>query len=87
MTVWVRFQLRRLPHGPPGPASALFIPGRQAAVLLRVCEALGLDPTGCVHDVDGGFLLKLAEPDARPVPGATRLRAIAPSFTCRLTPS
>ena len=80
MTVRVRFQLRRRRGSRPGPASALFVPGRDAAALLSVCTRLGLDPSGRVHDVAGGFLLKLDRPASEPLPGATRLRESSPEL-------
>jgi tetratricopeptide (TPR) repeat protein len=72
----MRFQLRRRDVGSPAPASALFVPGRDAAALLSVCTRLGLDPSGHVHDLACGFLLKLDPPTSEPVPGATRLREL-----------
>ena len=77
MTVKVPFQLRRRDVGVPAAASALFVPARDAAALFALCTRLGLDPTGRIHDVAGGFLLKLGTPTAGPVPGATRLRELA----------
>lgn len=74
MTVRVPFQLRRRPTSRPAPASALFLSGRDAATLLSACSRLGLDPSGCVYDLAGGFLLKLDGQTVEPVPGATRLR-------------
>ena len=56
---------------------AAWLPGRDAGALLEVCEGLGLDPTGRVFDVAGGFVLKFAAPTRRPIPGAVRLRALA----------
>ncbi len=50
------------------------------SALLAVCTRLGLDPSGRVHDVAGGFLLKLDRPPTVPIPGATRLRALATDF-------
>ncbi len=77
MTVRVAFQLRRRPAIGPARASALFVPGRDAAGLLALCTRLGVDPSGRVHDVADGFLLKLERPMAEPVPGVTRLRELA----------
>ena len=71
----VDFQLRRRPEAEP--AVAVWLPGRDAGALLDVCEGLGLDPTGRVFDVAGGFVLKFADPTRRPIPGAVRLRALA----------
>ena len=62
------------------PASALFVPTRDVSALLAVCTRLGLDPTGRVFDVAGGFLLKLDRPTAEPIPGATRLRDPGPGL-------
>ncbi len=78
MTVQVAFQLRNC--GTAGPAAALLVPTRDVSALLAVCARLGLDPSGRVHDVSGGFLLKLERPPTEPIPGATRLRALAPDF-------
>jgi tetratricopeptide (TPR) repeat protein len=61
----------------PNPASALFVPGRDAADPLSICTRLGLDPTGRLHDVAGGFLLHLERPSTDPMPGATRLRELS----------
>ncbi|MGP0063260.1 MAG: hypothetical protein ACLQGP_06600 [Isosphaeraceae bacterium] len=78
MTVRVAFELR---HGPiRGPAAALFLPTRDVSAPLAICTRLGLDPSGRVFDVNGGFLLKLDRPPDGPVPGATRLRALAADF-------
>ncbi len=77
MTVHVRIHLRRRPGRPIGPASALHIPGRDAARLLDACARVGIDPSGRIHDLDGGFLIRLPRPTAEPVPGATRLRELA----------
>lgn len=74
MTIRVPFQLRRRSSGGTAPAEALFVPGRDAAVLLSACMRLGLEPSGRVHDVAGGFLVRLAGASTVPVPGATRLR-------------
>ena len=75
MIVRVPFHLRR--RSTVAPASALFIPSRDAAALFSVCTRLGLDPSGRVHDVAGGILLKLERPTTEPVPGVTRLRELA----------
>ena len=69
MTVRVPFQLRRRTTGRPAPASAVFVPGRDAATLLEVCTRLGIDPSGRIHDVAGGFLLKLGGSSSRAGPG------------------
>jgi tetratricopeptide (TPR) repeat protein len=71
----VAFQLRRRPGR--GQALALLIPTSDAAALLELCAQLSLDPSGRVYAVAGGFLLKLDDPTARPIPGAVRLRALA----------
>ncbi len=71
----VDFHLRRRPEGEP--AVAAWLPGRDADALLAACAGLGLDPTGRVFDVAGGFLLKFAAPTRRPIPGAVRLHALA----------
>ena len=47
---------------------------------LNLCARLGLDPSGRVHDVAGGFLIKLDRPATGPVPGAIRLRSLARDF-------
>lgn len=74
----VPFHLRRRPAG--GPAVAALLPRRDPAALLGLCESLGLDPHGHAFEVAGGYLLKLAAPTARPMPGAVRLRAAAPNL-------
>ena len=78
MTVQVPFQLRR--RLAIGPATALFVPTRDASVLLAVCTRGNLDLSGRAFDVAGGFLLKLEQPATDPVAGATRLRALAEDF-------
>ena len=78
MTVQVAFELRK--SDTRRPAAALLIPTRDVSELLAVCTRLGLDPSGRVHDVAGGYLLKLEGPPAEPIPGATRLRALAADF-------
>ncbi len=79
MTVRVPFHLRRRQGGEPA-ASALFVPGRDAAVLLSLCTRLGLDPSGRVHDLSDGFLLRLDGPSSEPMPGTTRLRELSPGL-------
>ena len=49
-------------HGDGVKAIALLVPNRDPAVVLAVSTRLGLDPSGRVHDVAGGFLLKLERP-------------------------
>jgi tetratricopeptide (TPR) repeat protein len=78
MSVQVGFELRR--RSAPGPATALLVPDRDPAALLACCARLGLDPAGRVHDVAGGFLLKLDRPSAEAAPGAIRLRERAADF-------
>jgi tetratricopeptide (TPR) repeat protein len=78
MTVQVAFELRNRATG--GPAVALYVPTRDASAMLAVCARLGLDPSGRVYDLAGGFLLKLDRPPAELIPGATRLRELAADF-------
>ncbi len=78
MTVQVPFELRR--RSAVSPASAAFVPTRDASTLLAVCTSLSLDPTGRVFDVAGGFLLKLERPTADPLPGVTRLCELTQDF-------
>src|SRR5205085_362470 len=78
MTVQVRFEVRRRAGG--APAIALLVPNRDPAVVLAVSTRLGLDPSGRVHDVAGGFLLKLERPSTEPTPGAIRLRERTADF-------
>jgi tetratricopeptide (TPR) repeat protein len=78
MTVHVPFRLRRRPRGER--AVAVFVPGRDPAPLLSVCAQVRQNPTGRVHDVNGGFVLKLDAESTEPIPGAIRLRALAPDF-------
>ncbi len=80
MSVHVRFYLRRRPGGPIGPVSALHIPGRDASALLDTCARVGINPSGRIHDLNGGFLIRLPRPTTEPVPGATRLRELAESL-------
>ncbi|QEH35979.1 hypothetical protein OJF2_45370 [Aquisphaera giovannonii] len=74
----VPFQVRRRPDA--GPADAAFFAGRDPAPLLALCAGLGLDPGGRVHGLADGLLLKLGTPAGGPLPGALRLRAIAPDL-------
>ena len=67
--------LRRSPDD--RPAAAALLPGRDPGPLLSLCARLGLDPSGRVFDVSGGFLLRLEVPTRLPLPGAVRLRALA----------
>ena len=71
----VAFHLRRRPEC--GPAAALLLPSRDVAGVLGLCARLGLDPSGRVFDVSGGFLLRLDEPTGRAFPGVVRLRGLA----------
>jgi hypothetical protein len=72
----VPFRLRRLPE--PAPATALLVPGYRAEELLRLCVRLGHDPLPAVYPVADGFLVELPRPTAAAVPGALRLRSLAP---------
>jgi tetratricopeptide (TPR) repeat protein len=74
----VPFHLRRRPES--SPAVALYWPEPDAAGLLVLCARLGLDPSGRIHAVSGGFLVKLDAPTARPIPGAIRLRNLSASL-------
>lgn len=78
MTVPVAFELRR--HRGGHAATAVFIASRDVEALLNLCARLGLDPSGRVHDLAGGFLIKLDRPATGPVPGAIRLRSLARDF-------
>ena len=71
----VAFHLRRRPIC--GSAVALLLPSRDVAGVLGLCARLGLDPSGRVHDVAGGFLLRLDDPTTRAFPGVVRLRSLA----------
>lgn len=77
MTVRVAFELKRRPAAGLPAASALFVLGREAAGVLEVCARLGLDPSRRIHQLAGGFLVKLDEVTTAATPGATRLRALA----------
>jgi tetratricopeptide (TPR) repeat protein len=72
MTIQVPFRLRR--RALAEPAVALLIPTRDPAPLLALCARRGLDPTGRVFDVAGGFVLQLESAMTEPEPGAIRLR-------------
>ncbi|HEX8204396.1 MAG TPA: tetratricopeptide repeat protein, partial [Isosphaeraceae bacterium] len=74
----VPFDLRR--GAEAAPAVALYWPGAAAAGLLALCARLGLDPSGRVHALDGGFLVKLDGPTTRSIPGAVRLRGLSPGL-------
>jgi MoxR-vWA-beta-propeller ternary system domain bpX3 len=78
MTISIPFQLRRCE--PSQPATALFLPSREPALLFTVCEQLAIDPTGRAFAIAGGFLLKLDEPSERPMPGLARLRSLHDDF-------
>jgi tetratricopeptide (TPR) repeat protein len=77
MTIQVPFRLRR--RSSAEPATALFIPARDPGSLFAQCARLGLDPTARVFDLAGGFLLALESPATARMPGALRLRALAPA--------
>jgi tetratricopeptide (TPR) repeat protein len=77
MIVRVRFHLRRRASDESVPASALFVAGRDASAPLSICTQLGLDPSGRLHDVADGFLLRLDRPLSDPMPGAIRLRELS----------
>ncbi|AGA26452.1 tetratricopeptide repeat protein [Singulisphaera acidiphila] len=68
----VPLQLKR--RGATDPAVALLFLGSEAIELFRLCARLELDPTGRIHPVDGGFLIKLDGPSTQPLPGVVRLR-------------
>jgi tetratricopeptide (TPR) repeat protein len=78
VTIQVPFRLRRREQAEP--AVALLIPTRAPALLLEICARRGLDPTGRVYDVAGGFVLRLATPTTGPEPDAIRLRARTAAF-------
>jgi tetratricopeptide (TPR) repeat protein len=78
MTIQVPFRLRRRPG--TEPVAALFVPSLEPGAVLACCARLGLDPSGRIFDVAGGFLLELARPAADRAPGAIRLRALAPAL-------
>ncbi|SIO62485.1 Predicted outer membrane protein [Singulisphaera sp. GP187] len=59
------------------PAVALLFVGSDTTELFRLCERLELDPTGRLHRVEGGFLIKLASPASQSFPGSVRLRRMA----------
>lgn len=70
----VPFQLRRTAQA--HAALAAVVPSRDPRILLDLCQQFGIDPTGRIFDVSGGYLLRLDTPTRRPMPGAIRLRAI-----------
>ena len=74
MTIGIPCRPRR--HGSVAAATALYVPSRDLNVLFAQCGRLGLDPTGRLFDVAGGFLLELLAPSTDPAPGAVRLRAL-----------
>jgi hypothetical protein len=78
MTIEVPFRLRR--RSGTEPAVALLVPSLDPGAVLGCCARLGLDPSGRVFDVAGGFLLELARAVAAPMPGAIRLRGLAPAL-------
>jgi tetratricopeptide (TPR) repeat protein len=78
MTIQVPFRLRR--RALADPAAALFIPTRDPGRLMAICARRGLDPTGRVFDVAGGFVLQLDRALLDPEPGAVRLRERAAAF-------
>ena len=75
MSLQVAFHLRRLTES--HAAWAVLVPSRDVASLWKLCGRLGVDPIGRVHDVAGGYLLKLDEPTRVPLPGMIRLRMLA----------
>lgn len=78
--VRVPLHLRRTPTA--GEPAAVFLPGCDAAALLSACARLGVDPSGRVRAVAGGFVVELNRPAAGPfvLPGAVRLRELAPGL-------
>ena len=78
MTIQVPFRLRR--RAVAEPAVALLIPTRDPASVLAICARRGLDPTGRVFDVAGGFVLQLEPATTEPEPGAIRLRERTAAF-------
>ena len=85
MTIQVPFHVRH--RSITEPAVALLVPSRGPRVLLEFCSRLGLDPSGRVFDVAGGYLLELERPTTGPMSGSVRLRAVARASTCPSTPS
>ncbi len=71
----VTFRLKKSPTG--HAALAALTMGTDAAALLHLCSRLGLDPSGRVFRVAGGYLVTLDAPSRAPIPGAVRLRALA----------
>ena len=71
----VAFRLKK--SGSGHSALAALTSGRDSAALLSLCARLGLDPSGRVFQVEGGYLVTLDAPTRAPIPGAVRLRAMA----------
>lgn len=73
----VPLQLKR--KSSPEPAVALLLLDSDPTELFRLCAKLDLEPTGRLHVVEGGYLIKLEGPttQALPVPGVVQLRRLA----------
>lgn len=69
----VPFRLRRCERH---PATAWLVPG-EAEAALRLCAGLAGGGVPVLHDVAGGFLVRLPAASERAFPGAIRLRSLA----------
>lgn len=56
------------------PAVAALLLGTEPIDAFRVCARIGLDPTGRLFAVEGGFVIKLEAPTSQPLAGLVRLR-------------
>ncbi len=76
----IEIPLRPRRHEFVAAATAIYVPSRDLNLLFAQCARLGLDPTGRLFDVTGGFLLELQAPSTDPAPGVVRLRALKKSL-------
>ena len=76
----IEIPLRPRRHEFVAAATAIYVPSRDLNLLFAQCARLGLDPTGRLFDVAGGFLLELQAPSTDPAPGVVRLRALKQSL-------
>ena len=64
----IEIPLRPRRHEFVAAATAIYVPSRDLNLLFAQCARLGLDPTGRLFDVTGGFLLELTGAVNRPGP-------------------
>ena len=84
----IEIPLRPRRHEFVAAATAIYVPSRDLNLLFAQCARLGLDPTGRLFDVTGGFLARVTGAVNRPGPRCGALRAaLRNRCICRSTPS